>query len=134
MTGPEEHTINRIIDATCRESGMIASVIRSDRRHAQIVHWRNAICYVAHDLVGISLPVIGTALNRDHTTVLHSVRTARERIASDKDFSRSVKRIAKASAPVSEDDKMADALVAFKALDDAGRQRFLAFVAAGGLK
>ena len=134
MTGADEHTINLIVAATCRESGMIANVLLSERRHAQIVHWRNAVCYVAHDVIGMSLPVIGEAIKRDHTTVLHGVRAARVRMASDKDFARALKRIAKASTPLSSDDKMADALVAFRALDEASRQRFLAFVAAGGVK
>lgn len=129
--GSEQNKINRIVAATAREAGIIQSLITSDRRDAKIVCWRNAVFYIAHNEMGMSLPVIGQCMNRDHTTVLHGVRRAQDAIKSDRVFAKSVELISRACAPESPEDKIADALIAFKALTDQERQTFLAFIASG---
>jgi chromosomal replication initiator protein len=70
--------------------------IRSPRRAQPLARARHLIAYLAHEYAGFSLPALGQALgNRDHTTVLHSVRKAKELLTRDPDFAqllRSVRR------------------------------------------
>lgn len=51
-----------------------------DRRHA----WpRQVAMYLTREILHRSLPSIGTAFHRDHTTVLHAIRRVEERMARD---------------------------------------------------
>lgn len=50
------------------------SVMTTKARHMGPVRARQIAMYVAHRRFGYSMPVIGRAMRRDHTTVLHGVR------------------------------------------------------------
>lgn len=64
----------RIVETIAAHYGVTAAGIRGSRRGAPLIEARQA----AHSALWIettmSLPQIGRMLNRDHTTILHSIR------------------------------------------------------------
>jgi chromosomal replication initiator protein len=68
--------------------------LRGPSRLRTILVARQVAMYLAHDAAGFSLPAVGRAFDRDHTTVLHAVRKVRERIDGDKTFAGRVKQLA----------------------------------------
>ena len=71
-----------------------AKDLRGPSRLRTVLEARQVAMYLAHDTVGFSLPAVGRAFGRDHTTVLHAVRKVRERIAGDETFAGRVKQLA----------------------------------------
>nr|WP_280110020.1 helix-turn-helix domain-containing protein [Beijerinckia indica] len=58
--------------------------LKSSSRKARIVEPRQITCYLARMLTPLSLPQIGQAMGRrDHTTILHAVRTIEQRTQDD---------------------------------------------------
>jgi chromosomal replication initiator protein len=55
---------------------------------------RQVAMYLAHDVAKFSLPAVGRAFDRDHSTVLHAVRKVRELRAEDRGFAGTVRQIA----------------------------------------
>ena len=53
--------------------GYTLGTIRNDRRQRQLVRARWQIIALARN-EGFSLPVIGRAMNRDHTSIIHALR------------------------------------------------------------
>lgn len=75
--------IRRALDlidiAVEREAGIPIADIRGRRRHPNIVQARHLAMWLARQLTPLSLPQIGRHWDgRDHTTVLHAVRTVAE--------------------------------------------------------
>lgn len=65
--------------------------VRRDRRYA----WpRQAAMYLARELGHHSLPRIGRAFGRDHTTVFHAVRAVAARCQADPEFAAMVEAAA----------------------------------------
>jgi len=79
--------VAEIVEAVSRRLGLSPRDVRSPRRAQPLARARHLIAYLAHDHAGFSLPALGQALGkRDHTTVLHSVRKARELVSEDDAF------------------------------------------------
>ncbi|MQX36848.1 helix-turn-helix domain-containing protein [Roseospira navarrensis] len=76
-------SIAAIIDATAEAWGVTRRDLLADRRAQNLAVPRQAAMTLARDLTMASLPVIGRAFDRDHTTVLHAVRRTAERAARD---------------------------------------------------
>ena len=55
-------------------------------RNQPLVRARWVFCWVMHQTSGYSLPEIGRLIGRDHTTIMHGLRRARELRASDPGF------------------------------------------------
>ncbi len=69
--------------------GVTGQDLASKRRTRDLTVPRQVAMYLARDLLKISLQQIGEAFGgRDHTTVIHSVRTVRKRGSTDADFQR----------------------------------------------
>ena len=51
--------------------------------------------YLARELTDATLPAIGRAFGRNHTTVLHACKRTAERIAADRDAYDAVHRLTK---------------------------------------
>jgi chromosomal replication initiator protein len=49
--------------------------------------------YLARELTGLSLPRIGTAFGRDHTTVLHACRKVEEVVEADTKLAAAVRQL-----------------------------------------
>jgi chromosomal replication initiation ATPase DnaA len=65
--------------------GCSVKEILSHRRESSIVRVRWA-CYLALINRGKSYPQAGLIMNRDHTTIIHGVKKARELIENDESF------------------------------------------------
>ena len=78
--GPESRsgpcTVAAVLDATARQFGLgVDAIIARDRRPA-VARARKVAMYLARELTAESLPAIGKGFGgRDHTTVLHAVRS-----------------------------------------------------------
>lgn len=68
--------IQDIIDVVCKFYDVTEPQLKSHDRHQSINHARMVACYLIRQLVGCSLAEIGHIFDRDHTTILHAVRTA----------------------------------------------------------
>ena len=86
-THQRSRSLTDIADSVSRRLGLSPRDIRSPRRAQPLARARHLIAYLGHEYAGFSLPVLGQALgHRDHTTMLHSVRKARELLTEDQAF------------------------------------------------
>lgn len=72
IEAPQHHCLppmERIIRATCTVTGITRNELLSGRRPAEFVHARHIAMYLAREYTTLSLPQIGRAMNKDHTTV-----------------------------------------------------------------
>jgi chromosomal replication initiator protein len=51
--------------------------------------------YLARELTDATLPAIGRAFGRNHTTVLHACRRTAERMAADRDAYDAIQRLSR---------------------------------------
>lgn len=92
-TGPAtvkpEVTIANIIDAVINYYGVKLTDLQSKRRQKSIAHPRQVCMYLARRHTRFSLEEIGGYFGgRDHTTVMHAVKTIEKRRDADGDFGR----------------------------------------------
>lgn len=80
---PTHHktTYDDILRVVCKERGVTKAQINSEQRTRPIAHARQEVAALAKYLTGMSLPEIGRKQNRDHTTIVHSLRSVRKRRA-----------------------------------------------------
>lgn len=64
-----------LVVAMCDAHPSRIESVRGPKRAPELVRCRQRIAVAARDM-GYSYPTIGRALNRDHTTVIHAIRTA----------------------------------------------------------
>lgn len=83
QTTPIPISIRRIIAETCSETGFTFSELISPRRTRDLVAARNKGIWRAKRETIHSLARIGSAFNRDRTTVMHSIAQHEKRIASE---------------------------------------------------
>lgn len=80
-------TAAQIQAAVCAEFDIPLHRLLAPRRDLPVVRPRQVAMYLCRELTGMSLPTIGKRfLNRDHTTVLHSIARVTELMASDPAF------------------------------------------------
>ena len=70
--------------------------LQSKRRERPIARPRQVAMYLAKTLTTASLPEIGRKFDRDHTTVIHAVRTVEELMEKDKVFADDVNALRRA--------------------------------------
>ena len=70
-----------IVVQTAREHGFQTSQVRGESRSKDLVTCRKHICISAHEL-GYPYTTIGRALNRDHTTVMHAVKSSKSSLST----------------------------------------------------
>jgi chromosomal replication initiator protein len=84
-----ETTITSIIDAVIDYYGVKLTDLQSKRRQKSIAHPRQVCMYLARKHTRYSLEEIGGYFGgRDHTTVMHAVRTVEDKKNRDADFGR----------------------------------------------
>ncbi len=84
-TQPEPIKIEKIISEVARTYNISESDILSNRRTASLVLARQVAMYIARETTDLSFKAIGESFGKDHTTVLHNVRTI-EKFLSDKPY------------------------------------------------
>lgn len=75
-----QHTVHSIIDAVAAQTGIPARQIMSRDRDAPTARARQIVMYEARK-AGLSYPQIAKVMGRDHTSIIHGVRTEEKRRA-----------------------------------------------------
>ena len=91
---PVAPTIDQIQRAVCAEFNMSRSELIAQRRTAATVMARQVAMYLCKTLTVRSTPEIGRHFsNRDHTTVLHSIKKIENLIARDQMFASQIETL-----------------------------------------
>lgn len=69
---PKRITPDVIIDSVAEYYGLSADVLRGDSRKKEIAMARHVAVYLTREMTGLSLPRIGDAFGRDHSTIINS--------------------------------------------------------------
>jgi chromosomal replication initiator protein len=94
--GRSRRTIADIQTVTCRHFGITAEELLSSARSPRVAWPRQVAMYLAREMTGASLPMIGREFGgRDHTTVLHACRRASARLSTDDDSREAVEKLCK---------------------------------------
>jgi hypothetical protein len=72
--------IKAVLRTAATQSGLSFGRLRGEARDAVVCEARQVAFYVAHHLIGASFSAIGRSCHRDHSTIGHDYRIARERI------------------------------------------------------
>lgn len=92
--GARRPTLRQIVLSVSRFYDVPVNDLKSVRRTKQVARARQVIMYLAREMTPLSMPQIGNMLgNRDHTTVLHGIRSTAARIEKDGDFAEEVAAI-----------------------------------------
>ena len=85
MTGgePVSVTIDRILEKVAKKYGLSVEDIKGAKRTKDIAYARHITIYMIRKLTDMSLPQIGKLFNRDHTTILSSIRNIQSEIGSN---------------------------------------------------
>jgi chromosomal replication initiator protein len=80
---PQEVSVSDILNATCEHFMIKLSDLKSARRDRSIARPRQIAMYLAKEMTTKSLPEIGAAFGRDHTTIMHAVKQISSLINTD---------------------------------------------------
>ncbi len=87
-------TLQSIIDAVTGYYNIKLSDLQSRRRHKSVTEPRQVCMWLARKKTRFSLEEIGGYFGgRDHTTVMHSIKTVDDRIVQDSDFARQIEHL-----------------------------------------
>ncbi len=89
--------IGDIIQCSAREFCVPRVSLLGEDRHKSVSEARCCAMAVARQLTRFSLPELGRAFERDHTTVLQAIRTAARKAQSDKSFACAMQNVIKQS-------------------------------------
>lgn len=78
-----QFSVYEIQQATASYYGLKLADLKSTRRERKIARPRQLAMYLAKTMTALSLPDIGAQFDRDHTTVIHAVRTIEDLLARD---------------------------------------------------
>ncbi len=79
--------VRAIQEAICTVCGVSREDLLSPKRSSRVSHARQLAMYLAREETSISLAQIAREFNRDHTTVLHAIRTVAARLEPGSDTS-----------------------------------------------
>ena len=88
-------TVDDILKKVSEYFGVRMADLQSARRDRSIARPRQVAMYLAKELTSKSLPEIGTAFGRDHTTILHAVRVIEGLVKTDPDIANAVRDISR---------------------------------------
>jgi len=90
---PTAVTAEKIIDKVAKKYGVTASDVRGKSRTKEISTARHVSIYMIRTLTDLSLPKIGKLFNRNHATVLSSLKTVKTDMANDSVFEIEIKKL-----------------------------------------
>ncbi len=73
-------TLEAIQETVCTIHGLTREELLSPRRSPRIAHARQMAMYLARELTALSLMEIARGFDRDHSTVLHAIRSVSDRL------------------------------------------------------
>ncbi|MEA2167964.1 MAG: chromosomal replication initiator protein [Solirubrobacteraceae bacterium] len=91
---PHRRTVTEIQEATCNAFGVSVEDLRSSTRAASVAWARQVAMYLSRELTDATLPAIGRAFGRNHTTVMHAVKKTQARMSDDPQAYDAIKRLA----------------------------------------
>ena len=98
LTAPSPTSVDRLIELVAERLHLRPSDIAGKRRHRAVVTARQLVLWLARRHGGRSLAALGGLIGgRDHTTVLHALRRAEDRMASDAEFRRIAEEVGRAA-------------------------------------
>lgn len=87
-------TIDDITDCVCRHYNLSVNDIATKCRRREVVTARQVAMFLARKYTACSLSDIGSMIgNRDHSTVIHAIRSVKDLLTTDKELSRSLATI-----------------------------------------
>jgi chromosomal replication initiator protein len=90
---PTAPSIAAIQDATCSVLGITRQDMLSPRRTPAVARARQLAMYVAREQTGASLTEIAREFDRDHTTVVHALRTVASKLEPGSDLAENLSRV-----------------------------------------
>jgi len=87
---PFRITIERVMEHVCQHFGVEPAQLTGSRRSKNVVLPRQTAMYLCRELTDHSLPDIGRAFERDHSTVIHAHGRIRDMMNEDPLFARMV--------------------------------------------
>ena len=76
-------TIEKIINEVARTYNVMPADIRGKKRNANVSAARQMTMYIIREVTGMSMEAIGQEFQRDHSTVVYSIKTMAENITRD---------------------------------------------------
>jgi len=86
-------TFSIISEQVCKYFGVPFNEVTGKSRKRKIAISRQLICYILMKQKRYSLNYVGKYVNRDHATVIHSVKTIQNLIDTDKNFALDVGKV-----------------------------------------
>ena len=86
-------TTDDILNETARFYQITPEEIKGQSRSKNIAIARHVTAYLIRNLTNLSLPSIGVFLNRDHATILASIKKIENMIRDDKDMAATIRDI-----------------------------------------
>jgi len=90
---PQGPSVAAIQGAVCSVLGVSQSALLSSSRRAAVSRARQIAMYLSREMTSLSLADIARHFHRDHTTIIHAVRTVSTRAATDADVSDTIHRV-----------------------------------------
>jgi chromosomal replication initiator protein len=85
--------LDAIMKRVCAAFGVSRKELLDTSRLRSVLVPRQVAMYLARELAGLSLPRIGAAFDRDHTTVLHACRKVEDAMATDEVLKATVRQL-----------------------------------------
>jgi len=82
-----------VVRSICQVYKITPDDIYAKNRNQHIVYARHTFNYICRKRLRMSLMYIGRIINRDHTTVIHSIRQTQDLIEYDRAFATTYKQI-----------------------------------------
>jgi chromosomal replication initiator protein len=93
-TDKKRISISDVLHLVTKQYNVRLADLQGKRRHRSLAFPRQVCMYLARELTNLSLEEIGGYFGgRDHTTVLHAVRTIRDQRSQDTDLARSLRQM-----------------------------------------
>lgn len=86
-------SFERIVGNVCDETGFGKGLIVSHRRNKELVDARHLLTFLASKHLAISSVALGKHLERDHSSILHAVKTFPKRCADRPELYKMAERI-----------------------------------------
>ena len=77
---------HRLIEIVCKKTGIDIKDLKGKSRKREIVEARQLAFYILKKNTRLPFAVIGGMLNRDHTTVIHSIKVVTALKETDKEY------------------------------------------------
>ena len=81
-----EDKIEIIFNTVCYSYNVKMQAVRGKNRQANIREARQLVAYFIREYTDLSLPNVGYMINRDHSTVIHSIKVVRDQVEFNKEY------------------------------------------------